>query len=377
MSDLVLPAVDGWPPPPEVTMPLYELVDWAGPQWLVLWDGNEDDGLRLVRLMYCDPQTKRSVVEVLTYAKQPARDLGNGDGVRATSLGEVASNTVFHLLAKMSERLPQQDRRAWEREREERVVAATELSAPDALVWSAVILAVESEPVPGYRLTIDDGWAICLDAGKVFLTAWGVWPYEAAFQQIADLQAYPMPTDEHHPYDDEPVEPEWEASVDDDGDSHPDNEPFEFPPPESVVVHPPSAERIAGWGDFPRAGRRPSPVAAGEPRQFGLDQVATSRLPIIGVVALPITELAVRLGLRTDRLSDGQFDCDVAYFEVDDDAYFLRQWTVEVVTEVYGYVVADSEGSFAGRPEMRRFMTLAGLVDKQVLLLPPAATGGT
>jgi hypothetical protein len=48
-----------------------------------------------------------------------------------------------------------------------------------------------------------------------------------------------------------------------------------------------------------------------------------------------------------------------------------------VVTEVRAYVMPNPNGSFAGRKEMRRFMALAGLGDKQVLFPPTAATGGT
>jgi hypothetical protein len=416
MADLVLPAVDGWPPPPAVTVPIYGLVDWTGPQWLVLWDGNEDDGLRLVQLLHGDPETNRPVLEVITYAKQPAKDLGGGTRAVATSLAEVADKVVLFLLSQLSERLPADERQSWARERWDSVVAATELgSASDALVWSAAIITVEQQVLPCYRLTVDDGWAICLDTGEVFVGLYGTQPYSPVLAQLTDLTAYPMPTDDDEPFMEPPEEPArevstyaggschwaglaadspedppflvececgklykgpyptWEAAQDA-SDSHLDNQPFEFPSADSIVVHPPSAEQVAAWGDFPRAG---GPRNSPELRQLALDRVVTSGLPMVGVVALPIVELAQRLALQTDRLSDGQFDRDVAYFEVNEDAYFLRQWTVEVVTEVYAYVVPDPEGSFAGRAEMRRFMTRAGLGEKQVLFLPAAATGGT
>jgi hypothetical protein len=417
MSDLVLPVVDGWPSPPAVTVPLYELSEWAGPRWLVLWDGNKSDGLRLVHLLFGDPETKRPAVELISYAKQPAKDLGDGVGVMATSLGEVADGVLIHLLDRLSERLPQEARSSWERERRQNVVAATEHApSTDALIWSAAIIEVEHQQVAGYRLTVDDGWAICLDAGEVFVGLFGVQHYEPALTRVTDLQRYPMPDDENHPVSDPPDEnePEWDptsgrvdvchwAGLASDSpeeppflvkcecgrlfkgpyptleeaqnafDSHLDHQPFEFPPAENIVVKPPSAERVAGWADFPRAGRS-DPPAAGL-RQIGLGEVVNSRQPMVGVIALPITEIAQRLGVRTDRLSDEKFSYDAAYFEVERDAFFIRQWTVEVVTEVYAYVVPTADGSHAGREEMRRFMTLAGLSDKQVLLPPEAATG--
>ena len=83
---LVLPDVDGWPPPPAVTVPVYGLVDWPGPRWLIVFDHDGDGHLARLTLAYGDEASHTITAEVVIHAKWPRKDLGDGLSISPASL---------------------------------------------------------------------------------------------------------------------------------------------------------------------------------------------------------------------------------------------------------------------------------------------------
>ena len=190
---VLLPVVRGWPPPPTVTVPVYEIPDWPGPQWLLLYDGTDaHGGLRFVHLAYGDALTRKFVAGVLTFVKQPVQDLGNGVWAAATGWEYVADSTVLRLLELLPHPAPtEKARRAWERERLEEV--STDQPGPPH--WFPVSLELPQTELAGYRTEIDDGWAVCLDAGEGFVAIYGTRPLPSplVIAPLVDLSRYPMP----------------------------------------------------------------------------------------------------------------------------------------------------------------------------------------
>lgn len=195
---LVLPPVRSWPPPPTLTVPVFELKEWPGPKWLLGYDGTDDrGGLRQVHLAYGDALTREIVSGVVTFAKRPAEDDGDG-GVSATDLPHVGDYAVLHLLERLPQPPTEEARRAWEVERFQ--FSTGEIEPP---AWSPIFVELQQTQCAGHRIDIDNGWAICVDAGDVFLAVYsaGTLASQLALQPVVDFVNYPMPSDADHPND--------------------------------------------------------------------------------------------------------------------------------------------------------------------------------
>jgi hypothetical protein len=183
--------VDVWPPPPPVLVPIYEMTEWHGPKWLVVYEGTADRrGLRLVHLVYGEPGTNIALAGIITFAKQPAEELGKGVRAPATDLSFVADYTLLRLL----DRLPHpastgESRRAWERNQLE------------AVRWASSHVEVNGIRLQGQAATVDAATAICVDAGEVFIGMYIVRSVPAGLplRPLADLSGYPMPSEADHP----------------------------------------------------------------------------------------------------------------------------------------------------------------------------------
>jgi hypothetical protein len=188
--------VDGWPPPPPVLVPIYQIADWLGPKWLVIYDGTADHrGLRLVHLGYGEPLTNVELAGIITFAKQPAEDLGNGNGILATDLPSVADYALLQLLSRLPHPASTRDaRRAWERQQFDELSTGV-VESP---AWRPMLVEVNGTQLQGRAATVDAGTAICVDAGEVFIGIYFVRPLptDVALRPLADLSGYPMPSDD-------------------------------------------------------------------------------------------------------------------------------------------------------------------------------------
>jgi hypothetical protein len=112
----------------------------------------------------------------------------------------VADRATMHLL----ERVPYPSRtgkarRAWESARYQEV-SSSEIEPP---LWSPVTVDVAQSQLTGHRVDVEGGWAICLDAGEVFVGVYSAHDASSrlAIQPVLDLLSYPMPSDTDHPSD--------------------------------------------------------------------------------------------------------------------------------------------------------------------------------
>lgn len=114
--------------------------------------------------------------------------------------------------------------------------------------------------------------------------------------------------------------------------------------------------------DFPRVGgpyhHEPGP-------QYGLAHLLRDRLSMVGVVSTPIAVLAERLGLRVEQSFGDSYDCEIAYFEHDSDAFTVVRWAPTQDVEVSAYVPRGEDGR--GLPQLERFLAVAGLTWADVI----------
>jgi hypothetical protein len=132
-----------------------------------------------------------------------------------------------------------------------------------------------------------------------------------------------------------------------------------------------------------RVRRRPKPVWTDDfPRvtgphrsrhdpgpQFGLAGLLLYRLSLVGVVSTPLPVLAERFGLRVEHSFGGAHDCDIVYFEHEEDAFTLVRWAPTQNVEVSAYLPRGADGR--GLPQLERFLAVAGLTWNDVVF-PPA-----
>lgn len=110
--------------------------------------------------------------------------------------------------------------------------------------------------------------------------------------------------------------------------------------------------------DFPRVtGPQRSKAEPGP--QFGLAHLLVYRMSLVGVLSTPLRALAEGFGLRVERSFGESYDCDIAYFEHEDDAFALVRWEPTQNVEVCAYVPRGADGM--GVEQLERFLELAGL----------------
>lgn len=194
-----LPRVRGWVRPP-VDIPIFGLSGWTGPRWVLIYQGKTR--LEELRLAFGEVNRegdKRLWVDVTTYAKLPRIDHGYGAFTVATSFAGVASGTLSLLPERAVASLPLK-RRAKERSKLVRRLvsegAMTLMSEELSIAfWTPVELTIDGTETPGFMATLPDCWAVCADAGEVYLavTGNGVAPATVALSTISDLRPYRMP----------------------------------------------------------------------------------------------------------------------------------------------------------------------------------------
>jgi hypothetical protein len=122
--------------------------------------------------------------------------------------------------------------------------------------------------------------------------------------------------------------------------------------------------------DFPRVGGpyRPRHLPGA---QYGLANLLLYRMSLVGVVSTPIAVLADRLGLRVEQSFGESYDCEIAYFEHESDAFALVRWAPTENVEVSAYVEPGVDGR--GLPQLERFLPVAGLTWADVVFPPHGA----
>ena len=194
---LALPDVDGWPPPPVVTVPVYGLVGWPGPRWLIVFDEDRDGQLARLTLAYGDEASRTITAEVVIHAKWPRKDLGDGLSISPASLEQTADNIISLLLNHVSQDMPTRRRQTWIQEQDQVLGTAMPDGRVGPPVWNAFTISVDGRTQSAHLAEVDDGWAICADLDAVFLGAFGVGaaPQQFAVASLSDLSSYPMPTE--------------------------------------------------------------------------------------------------------------------------------------------------------------------------------------
>ena len=203
---LVLPDVDGWPPPPMVTVPVYGLADWPGPRWLIVFDDDGDGRLARLTLAYGDEASHTITAEVVIHAKWPRKDLGDGLSISPASLEQTADNMIFLLLSHVSSGMPPRRRHAWIQEQDQVLGTAMPDGRVGPPVWNGFTISVDDRTQSAHLAEVNNGWAICADLDAVFLGACGVGaaPQQFAVASLSDLSSYPMPTEADDSYFSEP-----------------------------------------------------------------------------------------------------------------------------------------------------------------------------
>jgi hypothetical protein len=193
-----LPPVAGWERP-SVDIPVFELSDWDGPRWVILYQG-QDGSLEELTLAFGDVDTQRSWIGVTTYAKRPGIELRNGRRTRSTSFAGVASSVLMLLIERATDHLPEGDDQS-----ELRRQLGDKLHADGAVAmgldelptsyWSPIEVSVDDLPTAAYATQLLDSWAVCLDEGTVFVSASGNGerPESLRLQAVRDLRPYRMP----------------------------------------------------------------------------------------------------------------------------------------------------------------------------------------
>jgi hypothetical protein len=119
--------------------------------------------------------------------------------------------------------------------------------------------------------------------------------------------------------------------------------------------------------DFPRVtGPHRSKAEPGP--QYGLAYLLLYRMPLVGVVSVRLPVLAEQLALRVERSFGESHDCDIVYFEHEDDAFALVRWEPTQDVEVRAYVPRGADGR--GVAQLERFIELAGLSHDDVVHPP-------
>jgi hypothetical protein len=84
--------------------------------------------------------------------------------------------------------------------------------------------------------------------------------------------------------------------------------------------------------------------------------------------SVPLHVLVEQLALRVERSFGESHDCDIAYFEHEDDAFALVRWEPTQDVEVRAYVPRGADGR--GVAQLERFIELAGLSHDDVVHPP-------